>query len=129
MPNHPASRFAVFSTMAAMAALLAACATDPQTNKEHLDIKDTGLPTAFHVGDTSGLWTASRTTLTATGREETQNDYPSFHLKSSDSTVVAIAKQRFVVGIKEGTAQVTARDDKSTLVSEAAVTVTVVAKP
>ena len=119
----------ILITCALPAALFTGCATDPQGNKEHLDIKDTGLPAAFHVGDTSGLWTASRTTLSATGREETQNAYPSFHLISSDTSVAVVAKERFVVGRAVGTAQVTARDDKSKLVSESAVTVTVIALP
>ena len=118
MPQRPVLAYLVSAALPAI--LISACATDPEKKSENLTVTSMGLPAAFHPGDTSGLWTANRTTLSATGRELTDKNYAPFHLESSDTSIVAVVKERFVTARKPGTAQVTAYDDKSALKSEAA---------
>jgi hypothetical protein len=108
-------------------ALLAACGTDPHGKRDKLEITGSSLPSPFHVGDTSGLWTASKTVILATGKSDKTADYVSFHLVSSDTGVVGVVQGRFVAGRAAGSAEVYAKDDKSDLTSESPVTVTVVA--
>lgn len=121
------SRRALTMSAAALAYLVAGCATDTETPRDKLVITGPTIPSPFKVGDTTGLWTADKTVILPTGREDKKKDYQSFHLESSDTLVAAIARERLVVGRKPGTAQITARDDKQDLVSESSVTVTVAA--
>lgn len=106
------------------------CGTDPHTNGSTLDIETVPTLSSFHVGDTSGFWIVSKTEVLATGRSQKTDNYPTFHLVSSDTTMVGIVQDgRRVTARKEGSAEVKAVDDKSDLVSQSSVKVTVIAAP
>jgi hypothetical protein len=102
------------------------CGTEPKAKGDRLEITGSPLPSPFRVGDTSGLWTASKTVILPTGRADKTSDYRSFHLVSSDSAVVGVTG-RLLVGRSPGTAKIGAEDDKSALVSESRIEVTVTA--
>jgi hypothetical protein len=102
------------------------CGTEPREG-DKLEFTGTPLPSPFRVGDTSGLWTASRTVILPTGRADKVSNYVNFHLVSSDTAVVAVVSGRLLVARAPGTAQVTGEDDRSDLVTEAPVPVTVAA--
>lgn len=110
--------------MLAAAALLWGCGTE-ETPRNKLVITGPSMASPLKVGDTTGLWTADKTVIESNGRESTAKGYQSFRLESSDTTVAAISRDRMVVGRKAGTADIIARDDKSSLVSENTVKVTV----
>lgn len=115
-------------TIAALGALLAGCAVDTEkaTNKlEHVS----KAPSDFKVGDTTGLWVVSRTIVEANGRSFTDNPYDSFYLVSSDTTVASVIKAKQLVAKKAGETIITARDEKTNLKTEDAVTVTVLPAP
>jgi hypothetical protein len=117
-----------------MAAALAAaiglgmigCGTDDDPKKNSLDFVSTS--TSLEVGETSDLWTASKTIIEANGKTTTTDPYPSFHLMSSDTNVAAVVLERKLAGRKPGETKITGHDNKSGLVTEA-VTVTVTAAP
>ncbi len=110
-----------------LAAAASGCGTDPHAKRDKLEITSSPVPIPFRAGDTSGLWTAAKTVIGTNGRSTEIDPYPSFRLVSSDSDGVGVADGRFVVARKPGSAEVTARDEKSDLASEASVTVTVTA--
>lgn len=103
------------------------CGTEPKPKSDRLEITGSPVPSPFRVGDTSGLWTASRTVVLKTGRSETTNNYEYFSLVSSDSNVVGVAAGRLLVGRSPGSVQVTAVDNRSDLASESGIQVTVTA--
>ncbi|MDB5102434.1 MAG: hypothetical protein JWP91_123 [Fibrobacteres bacterium] len=109
----------------AIASGLAGCGTE-STPKNSLDFGTNKA--ALAVGDTSETWKATKTVIDANGRTVT-SEYYSFHLISSDSTVAKVVQQQRLLGLKAGEAVITARDDKSSLKTEADVTVTVSAVP
>jgi hypothetical protein len=102
------------------------CGTDDDPKKNSLDFVSTSP--SLVVGQTSGLWTASKTIIEANGKTTTTDPYPSFHLESSDTNVAAVTLERQLVGRKPGTSMITGHDNKSGLVTEA-LTVTVTAAP
>jgi hypothetical protein len=112
-------------------AALIGCGTEPQSKGSTLDLETVPTLSSFHVGDTSGFWIVSKTEVLATGRSETTDNYPTFHLVSSDTTVVGIVQDgRRITALKEGTADVKAVDNKDkTVVSQSSVTVTVLPAP
>lgn len=114
-----------FACISLALSLLSGCGTEPSKSGGKLEFTASPVPDPFLVGDTSGLWSASRTVILATGRADKTSDYPYFHLVSSDTDVVGVANGRFLVGRKAGSAQITAEDDRSDLVSESSVKVTV----
>lgn len=122
-------RLAITILAAASALFWAGCATDTPPKQGKLQFTGSPVPSPFHVGDTTDLWTASRTTIDAQGRTVKDGDYPSFKLTSSDSSVADIVQGRRVLARKEGTAEISAEDDKSDLVSESPIKVTVTAAP
>ena len=88
--------------LAAFAAL-SGCGTDPHSNGSTLDLETVPTLSSFHVGDTSGFWLVSKTEVLATGRSQTTDNYPTFHLVSSDTTVVGILQDgRRITALKEG---------------------------
>lgn len=107
------------------------CGTEPDKNTTTLDIETVPTLSAFHVGDTSGFWIVSKTEVLATGRSQKTDNYPSFHLVSSDTTVVGIVQDgQRITALKEGTADVQAVDNKDKqLVSQSSVKVTVLPAP
>jgi hypothetical protein len=109
-------------------AFWAGCGTEPKAKGDKLEITGSPLPSPFRVGDTSGLWTASKTVILPTGRAEKTSNYEFFELVSSDSTVVGVAAGRLLVGRSPGTAQVGASDNRSGLSSESTIEVTVIAR-
>lgn len=119
----------VYPALAALALLAIGCGTDPQAKADKLEFTGTPVPSPFVVGDTSGLWTASKTTIGSNGRANTIDDYTTFTLVSSDPGVVDVVDMRFLVAVKAGSADVSARDNRSDLTSESSVKVTVVAAP
>jgi hypothetical protein len=111
-------------------AALSGCGTDPHSNGSTLDLETVPTLSSFHVGDTSGFWIVSKTEVLATGRSQTTDNYPTFHLVSSDTTVVGILQDgRRITALKEGSAEVKALDNKSDLVSQTSVKVTVLPAP
>jgi hypothetical protein len=104
------------------------CGTEPKDKGDKLELTASPMPSPFYVGDTSGLWTASKTVIRTDGRAEKTSNYVSFHLVSSDSNVVSVASGRLLVGRSPGTAQVSAGDDRSDLASESGITVTITAR-
>jgi hypothetical protein len=115
-------------TIAALGAILAGCGVDPEkaTNKlEHVS----KAPADFNVGDTTGLWVVSRTIVELNGRTTTDDSYDSFYLVSSDTTVATVIRAKQLVAKKAGETSITARDEKSALKTETAVTVTVLPAP
>ena len=103
------------------------CGTEPKDKGDKLELTASPVPSPFRVGDTSGLWTASKTLIRTTGRAEKISYYTDFHLVVSDTGVAEVVAGRLLVGRKPGTIQVHAKDDRSDLVSESSVTVTVTA--
>ncbi len=120
--------YACFSAILISSLMLGACGTDPGAKGDRIEISGSPMPSPFHVGDTSEYWKTDRTTVSATARESTEKNYGYFHLVSSDTTVVKIYSRQALVGVAPGTAQVTARDEKSDLVSESSVKVTIVSR-
>lgn len=110
-----------------LAAALAGCGTDPHAKRNTLEISSSPVPIPFVVGDTSGLWTTTKTVIQPNGRSEPVKNYPYFHLVSSDTEIVGVAEGLFLVARKPGNADISAKDDKSDLVSETSVKVTVTA--
>ncbi|GEM_PF-3697926 len=106
---------------------LMGCTTDPASNKDKLEFGTTA--STLTVGETSALWSASRTIVDANGRTNTNNNYGFFHLESSDTNVASVVLAKQLVGRKAGTAVITGHDDNSDLVTETSVTVTVTDKP
>jgi hypothetical protein len=102
------------------------CGTDDDAKKDSLDFGSNSA--TLVVGETSALWTASKTTIDANGKTTKTDPYPSFHLVSSDTTVAAVRLERQLLGKKPGEAKITGHDNKSGLVTEA-VTVTVTVAP
>lgn len=82
-------------------------------------------PLTLAVGDTSAEIQVSKTTFDALGKENTQSDYRYFTLTSSDTTVVAVVEVTRLVARGAGQATVTAADERSSLVSENKLSVTV----
>jgi hypothetical protein len=111
----------------ALGTLLAACATDPEQKKNKIEFG--AHATTLVSGTTSDLWVVSKTSIQADGSSAVTNPYTFFHLVSSDTNVAAVIRDKQLVGKTPGTAQITAHDDKSTLVTENAITVTVTAAP
>lgn len=116
-----------FALIALALGLWTGCGTEPKDKGEKLELTASPMPSPFRVGDTSGLWTASKTVVLPTGRSEKVPNYLNFHLVSSDSNVVSVISARLLVGRSAGTAQVKAEDDRSDLASESSVTVTITA--
>lgn len=106
-------------------AAVSGCGTDPHSKGDSLDIESSPLPSPFRVGDTSSFWIISKTVILATGRTDKTADYSSYRLVSSDTTVVGVFEGKRLVGRKAGSADVKALDDKSNLVSQSSVKVTV----
>jgi hypothetical protein len=104
------------------------CGTEPKDKGEKLELTASPMPSPFRVGDTSGLWTASKTVILPTGRADKVSNYLDFHLVSSDTNVVSVVSGRLLAGRSPGTAQVNAQDDRSDLVSESSVTVVISAR-
>jgi hypothetical protein len=109
----------------AAATALIGCGTEPDKKGDSLEITASPLPSPFRVGDTSGFWLGSKTVILTNGSARTTDDYPSFHLVASDTTVVGVVDDRRLIGRKEGTTEVRAVDNKSSLKSDP-VTVNVV---
>src|SRR4051812_32287298 len=103
-----------FAFLAAFAlAAFSGCGTEPQDKTSKLDFETVPTLTSFHVGDTSGFWIVSKTEVLATGRSQTTDNYPTFHLVSSDTTVVGIVHDgQRITALKEGSANVKAVDNK-----------------
>jgi hypothetical protein len=114
---------------AASSLFWAGCATETPPKQGNLRFTGSPVPSPFHVGDTSGLWTASRTTIDAQGRTVKEADYRTFRLISSDSAVADIVLGRYVLARKEGTAEISAEDEKTDLETDTPVKVTVTAAP
>jgi hypothetical protein len=110
----------------AMGFALIGCDTGEQ-DAAKLEIKSPGNIT-LPVGDTTAAWAVSKTAVDARGKSFTTDPYNDFVLISSDSTVAAIVRNQRVLGVKAGTATITASDDLSSLKSESGVTVTVTAR-
>jgi hypothetical protein len=106
---------------------LVGCATESKQGKDRIEF-GTNKAT-LQVGDTSGLWTVSKTLIEPNGRESTTDPYTFFQLESSDTTVASVILKKQLVAKKAGETQITARDEKSALKTENAITVTVTAKP
>lgn len=117
-----------FLTIAAMSTIIVGCGVDPEkaTNKLEFVSK---APADFKVGDTSGLWVVSRTIIEANGRSIPDKTYDSFYLVSSDTNVASVIRAKHLVAKTAGETTITARDEKSTLKTETAVTVTVFPAP
>lgn len=107
------------------------CGTDPHSDSSTLDIQTVPTLSAFHVGDTSGFWIVSKTEVLPTGRSQTTDNYPTFHLVSSDTAVVGVVQDgQRITARKEGTAEVKAVDNKDAkVVSQTSVKVTVLPAP
>ena len=105
---------------------LTGCGTEAQKG-DTLDIESSPLPSSFRVGDTSSFWIISKTVILANGQTSKTADYSSYRLVSSDTTVVGVFEDKRLVGRKAGTAEVKALDNKSSLVSQTSVNVTVAA--
>jgi hypothetical protein len=105
---------------------LMGCGTDPQKG-DTLDIESSPLPSPFRVNDTSSFWIVSKTVILANGQSNKTADYSAYQLVSSDTTVVGVFEDKRLVGRKPGTAVVKATDNKSNLVSQTSVNVTVAA--
>lgn len=118
---------AAMAASAGMAAIMAGCATETPPDRNKLEFGANSA--ALLVGDTSGLWKASRTIIEANGRESKDKDYTSFHLVSSDTTVAAVIRSRQLVGKKAGEVTVKGLDDNSNLETETSIKVTVSDKP
>ncbi|MEO6096175.1 MAG: hypothetical protein ABIW76_10920 [Fibrobacteria bacterium] len=103
------------------------CGTDDEPKKNSLDFGSNS--SALVVGQTSALWTASKTTIDANGKTNKTDPYASFHLVSSDTTVAAVRLERQLEGKKPGESKITGYDNKSSLVTQEAITVTVTAAP
>lgn len=106
---------------------LVACTTE-QNDPTKLEFVSTGKAT-LTVGDTSDLWVLSKTYVDATGRTVTLKPYTYFTLKSSDPNIAFVVHNQQMVALKPGTVNVTASDDKSSLVTEYSAAITVVAAP
>ena len=119
-------RFLIAVLLPTLSAAILGCGTETQKG-DSLDIERSPLPTPFHIGDTSSFWTISKTVIQADGRSNVTGDYSSYRLVSSDTTVVGVFEEMRLVGRKAGSAEVTARDNKSNLVSQTSVTVNVTA--
>jgi hypothetical protein len=103
----------------------AAFGCDEEQPKNKLVIESPASPLSLHVGDTSDVIKTSRTTIDAQGRENTESNYGYFSLASSDTNVAVIVQSTRVLARAPGEAIVGAGDDKSNLVSENKLTVTV----
>ena len=120
-------RIRIMTALAAAIGLaMIGCGTDDEPKKDSLDFGSTSASLA--VGDTSDLWTASKSHIENNGKTTTTDPYPSFHLVSSDPAVAEVILERQLVGKKPGAAKITGHDNKSNLVTEA-VNVTVTAAP
>jgi hypothetical protein len=120
--------FALITLIALASGFWSGCGTEPKDKGEKLELTASPMPSPFRVGDTSGLWTASKTVILPTGRSEKVSNYLDFHLVSSDTNVVSVVSGRLLVGRSAGTAQVGAADDRSDLATESAIPVTIIAR-
>jgi hypothetical protein len=106
---------------------LSGCTTETPPVRDKLEFGSN--ITDLQVGDTTDIWKVSRTIIQPNGRESKDETYTYFHLVSSDTTVASVIRNQQLVGRKPGEVSVKAFDDKSTLVSENAIKVTVTANP
>src|SRR5690349_13900126 len=104
-------RFCAFACAAGFLACSQPGRTGPKLTIE------SDAPLTLAVGDTSDVLIVSKVTVDANGRETTDSDYGKFKLVSSDTSVAKIVDSRRVLGVAAGTANVTADDDRSSLVS------------
>lgn len=90
------------------AALMAAC-TDPEPDLPRLEFDDT-MPSELTVGDTTAEITMTRYFANTQGQERDTKGYKGHALTSSDTTVVKVIEERHLLGLKPGTADISASD-------------------
>lgn len=112
----------VFSLFFAAGIAFLGC-SDPEEDPVRLEFEGGALTVA--VGDTSEPLSVTKYSTDARGREVVSKPYTSIILTSSDSTVVKVVTDRRVVGLKDGSATITAADEKSEARTKTGRTVTV----
>lgn len=82
------------------------------------------MPKAIAVGDTTEPLEMKRIYADAQGRQQETPDYKSFTFASDDTTVIRVVEGRRLLGIKAGTAEISASDNsRARTKNPAAVTV------
>lgn len=90
------------------AALLAAC-TDPEPDLPRLEFPSS-MPSELDVGDTTEPLVMTRYYANTQGQERSTEGYMGFTFTSSDTTVVQVIEGRRLLGLKPGTAGISASD-------------------
>ena len=85
------------------------CGTDPGKDVNKIEFVSTGKST-LAVGETSPLWSVSKTSVDANGRSVTVNPYTNFTLTSSDTNVSSVVNTQQLLGKATGTTLVTATE-------------------
>ncbi len=101
----------------AISLVFAAC-SEPEVKQDKVEIR-TPAPIVIAVGDTSPVLVLSKTLTDATGRTYTTNPYSSFGLIIGDTTIAGVVNIQRIVGRIPGETTVKAKDEKSSMVSDA----------
>jgi hypothetical protein len=118
---------AALSTAFAIGTGIIGCGTEAGPDKDSLDFASNSP--SLMVGDTSALWSASKTHIEANGKTTKTDPYASFHLVSADTTVAVVVRERQLVGRKPGQTKITGYDNKSDLATSSSITLMVTAAP
>ncbi len=108
---HPLSAFSALRTLCALslgAALLGAC-TDSESDLPRLEFDNT-MPSEITVGDTTVELTMTRFYANTQGKELSAGGYKGHAFTSSDTTIVKVIEARRLLGLKPGTADISASD-------------------
>lgn len=105
-----APRAMIFISLLA-GSLLVAC-DEPDVDLPRLEFNAT-LPSSLKAGDTTVPLSVVKYSADARGRETKSDPYNSFQFSSSDSAVIRVVQGRRLLGLKAGSATVTAVDNAS----------------
>ena len=78
-----------------------------------------GFPSELILGTTTPVFTVTKKARDAQGSMQTDANYTSFYLTSSDTTIARIVNSRQVFAAKTGQALITAKDSQGSLASPA----------
>lgn len=92
------------------ASLLAGACSDPDEEIPRLEFLSS-LPKEIAAGDTTEPLEMKRIFADAQGRQRETGDYKSFTFASDDTTVIRIVEGRRLLGLKAGSAAISASDN------------------
>jgi hypothetical protein len=90
--------------------LLVGACSDPDEEIPRLEFLSS-MPKEVAVGDTTDPLKMRRIYADARGRQQENSDYTSFTFASDDTTVIRVVDGRRLLGLKAGTAAISASDN------------------